>query len=1185
MVSARRQSVLLVVAVLASAAALLAVALAVVPPGNSLVLAAPEEEAPAGAASPSAPAPGNDRLSQALASFNRGAAYLEQYHYTEAAKEFERAAEMFPEWTAARFNLGVSYLNMQEQRGASDFVQKSRQVFEEILKSEPNHRHARFCLGLYFQHVGEHERAAECFEKVQQADPKDPYAAYKLAETLISVGRNDEGTKLLEQVVALDPGFVSATYRLATQYQRARQPAKAMPLFQRFKELNAAELTGGSFTVRQIYGAAGKYYTAIGAEGLPLAGAPRAATRRTLFSPDVKKLDAAVKSWKWAGGAVGLPALAAGDFDGDGDLDLCLAGLGEAGDAVTLINEGSGKFAPGAKLADKVASCCPGDVDNDGDLDLWLGREGQDLLLINDGKGNFSKAPAPSIPSSALLTHCARLLDLDSDGDLDLVSLRLRSGAVPVGSTAKPAPSSVLNNNRDGTFADIAEKLGLALADTALAGLLYDDLDNDRDLDLVLLPSSGTPIVWVNDRVWQHRTRTAAETGLDVEGVLSATSADPNKDGNRDLLVFTGKEVRLYWNRGDLRFEMDKEFAARCGALGGTGAQFADLDNDGDLDIVIADAHRRDGSRGPVLLVNDAAGPRFTNAADEDPGHLLGAVRVQGDASCVVADFTGDGKCDLLLAEMGQAPILIENATPGGHFVALDLQGIRPRDGKARSNASAIGARVEVRAGSVVQQYVVGTPSGPAAMPPLRVHAGLGPNTLVEWLRIVWPDSVVQAELDVPADRLSQLAEIPRKTSSCPHLFAWDGAGFDFVADFGGMGGLGYRVGPATFAMPDPTEYVPIPKLEKLGTDYVLQVVEPLEEVVYFDEARLIAVDHPEGTEVYAHEMMAVNAPPPPFELFCIRGPIEPVRAVDHRGVEVTEELRRVDRSYAGATEPDPRFIGYAKDHFIELDFGDRLGAVSPQDRLVLFLHGWVEYGYSSTNFAASQARLRLKAPSISAWRDGRWVELFREVGYPAGLQHTMTLDVTGKLLPGDRKIRLASNMDLYWDRIFLATHCRDARLAIREAPARSADLHFLGYPREYSPDGRLPNLLDYANVDRAMPWKLLAGEYTRFGEVGELVREADDRFVIFGPGEEITLRFPADAFGPVVPGCRRSFLLKTDSYCKDMDLYTAHGDTVDPLPFHSMTSYPYGPTERYPDNDRTRAYRREYNTRKVAGR
>jgi hypothetical protein len=121
---------------------------------------------------------------------------------------------------------------------------------------------------------------------------------------------------------------------------------------------------------------------------------------------------------------------------------------------------------------------------------------------------------------------------------------------------------------------------------------------------------------------------------------------------------------------------------------------------------------------------------------------------------------------------------------------------------------------------------------------------------------------------------------------------------------------------------------------------------------------------------------------------------------------------------------------------------------------------------------------------------------------------------------------------------------------------------------------------LDNANLDRAVPWKVMAGRYTRFGEVGELLREADDRFVIMGHGEELTLRFAANAFGPVKPGCRRSFILKTDSYCKDMDLYTAYGDTVEPLPFHAMTSYPYGPEQRYPDNDKTRAYRREYNMR-----
>ncbi len=1162
-----------------------------------------------GSAAENATATG-DRLSEALSAFNRGAAFLEQYRYAEAAKQYEKVLGLFPDWTAARFNLGVTYLNMQEDRR---HVDQSREVFEEVLKADPKSLRALYCLGIYFQHVGENERAVECFAKVAEADPNDAYVAYKNAEVLLAMGRTEEGTKMLQRAVALDPGFVSAVYRLATQYQRARQPAKALPLFQRFKALNAVELSGGSFTVRQVYGTAGKYYTAVGVEGLPRLPAEGQPLRRVVFSPEVKKIDVVGKPWKWSGGSVAVPGIAVGDVDGDGSLDLCLTGAGDRGEAVILFNDGSGKFRRGPVVADQAVSPCFGDVDNDGRLDLWLGREGQDLLLANDGKGNFSKAlsfdvaqppsavrdspdvaqppsavqdssaqPRATVPQANALTACARLLDLDSDGDLDLVAFRLRSGSIPSGGEPTAAPSNAHNNNRDGAFPDIAGKLGLTLPETPVATVVYDDFDNDRDLDLVIFPKSGQPIVWVNDRVWQYHTLQAADVGLDVEGVVGATSGDPDKDGNRDLLVFTGKEVRLYRNCGNWHFEADKEFARRCGLLGGTGGQFADMDNDGNLDIVIADALRRDKTRGPALLRNDPAKGGFTDVADEDPSGLLSAVRTQGDASCVAADFNGDGKCDLLLAEMGRPPLWIENVTPGGHFIALDLQGVRPRDGKARSNASAIGAKVEIRAGALIQQYVVGVPSGPTAMPPLRIHAGLGPNTRVDWLRIVWPDSVVQAEIDVPADRLTRIEEIPRKTASCPHLFAWNGTRFEFVADFGGMGGLGYRTGHATFAPPDATEYLPVPGVAPLEGEYVLQVIEPLEEVVYFDEAKLLAVDHPEGTEVHPNEMAAVEAAAPPAELLCIRRAIEPVRAVDHRGVDVTDELRLVDRRYAGATELDLRFIGYAKDHFVDVDFGDGLAQVSPRGRLVLFLQGWVEYSYSATNFAASQAGLRLKAPSVFAWRDGRWVELCHEAGYPAGLNHTMTLDVTGKVLPGDRKLRIATNMDLSWDRIFLATHDADCRLKVREVAARSADLHFLGYPREYSPDGRQPNLLDYANLDRAVPWKVMAGDYTRFGEVGALLREADDCFVIMGHGEELTLRFPAEAFGPVPPGCRRTFILKTDSYCKDMDLYTAHGDTVGPLPFHAMTSYPYGPEQRYPENEKTRTYRREYNTRTV---
>ena len=1162
-------------------------ALAVLIGGCADTAARPGE--PGASAKPADAAKGPPRLSgvqvKALAEFNRGAALLEQYNYAEAVKAFETVASLAPDWAAARFNLGLAYFNMQGQRGADKNLDLSRRVFEEILASEPNHLPSRFCLGLYWQHMGDNQKAVENFLAVHKADSGDPSVAYKCAEVLLNLSRSEEGTKMLEKAVALDPGFVSAVYRLALQYQRTNQPDKAKGLFERFRALSAEELTGGSFVVQKTYGTAGKYSFALEADSLPLARSGPASPRRIVFSPQVKFLDASAMSWKWAGGSVDVPGIASADVDGDGRLDLCLTGIGPDGATSIWFNDGSGGFKAGPAIAQRGVAPCFGDLDADGRPDLWLGRAGPSALLKNDGKGGFGKDFSGAVAGPDALTACARMVDIDSDGDLDLLAFRLKSGNVPAAGIAAAAPSSVYRNNGDGTFKDIAAEAGLALADMPAAAVVCDDFDNDRDLDLIVFPANGDPpIAWVNDRAGAHHILDAKATGLDIRGVVGATTGDPNKDGRRDLLVFTEKEVHLYLNRGGLRFEEDRGFAGRFSGLGGTGGQFADMDNDGDLDIVIADAHRRDGTRGPVLLVNDWPRDRFIDAGELDPGNLLGAIRFKADASCVVADFAGTGRCDILLAPAGEKPMLIQNATPVGHWIELDLQGTRAQDRKSRSNNSAIGARVEIKAGQVIQQFEVGVPSGPAAMPPYRIHAGLGDNAKVDWLRIVWPDGVLQAELEMAADRVVQISELPRKTSSCPTLFAWDGSRFEFVADFGGVGGLGYMVGPGTYAPPDSTEYLPLPHLAPLGGDYVVQVLEPLEEVVYFDEARLIAVDHPAGTEVWPNEMMAVNTPPPPFEVFCIRDPIEPVRALDHRGVDVTDLLARIDRRYVGPSRLDERFIGLAEPHYVELDFGDRLKAVPPGARLVLFLYGWVEYGYSSTSYAAGQAGLRTQAPSIQVQRGDRWVEVFHEAGYPAGLQHMMTLEVTGKVLPTDRKVRISSNMEIYWDRIFLAVHRADEPLSMKEAGVKSGNLHFLGYPREYSPDGRQPNLYDYSNIDTALPWKSLEGQYTRFGEVAELLASADDCYVIMGVGEELTLRFPADAFGPVPQGRRRTFILKTDSYCKDMDLYTAYPDTVEPLPFHKMSGYPYRGQEHYPDTRKTQEYRQRYNTRHVSG-
>jgi hypothetical protein len=193
-----------------------------------------------------------------------------------------------------------------------------------------------------------------------------------------------------------------------------------------------------------------------------------------------------------------------------------------------------------------------------------------------------------------------------------------------------------------------------------------------------------------------------------------------------------------------------------------------------------------------------------------------------------------------------------------------------------------------------------------------------------------------------------------------------------------------------------------------------------------------------------------------------------------------------------------------------------------------------------------------------------------------------MTLDVTGKILPGDKRIRISSNMEIYWDRMFIAPVLDESELSVQQTSVSNGDVHFLGFPREFTPDGHHPTLYDYNNIDRTVPWKNMKGIFTRFGDVTELLDEADDCYVVMGRGDELTLRFPAEGFSPIPHGHSRTFILKADSYCKDMDFYSAYPETVEPLPFHDMSNYPYGDDEHYPDDEKRRTYRQQFNTRRI---
>jgi len=186
-----------------------------------------------------------------------------------------------------------------------------------------------------------------------------------------------------------------------------------------------------------------------------------------------------------------------------------------------------------------------------------------------------------------------------------------------------------------------------------------------------------------------------------------------------------------------------------------------------------------------------------------------------------------------------------------------------------------------------------------------------------------------------------------------------------------------------------------------------------------------------------------------------------------------------------------------------------------------------------------------------------------------------MTADLGPAPLP-TRRIRIRTNMRVFWDQIFLAAPLPDAVIAekvkVNEVALSGAHLHRRGFPREHSPDGREPKIYDYGILDNTQPFKAMAGAYTRFGRVTDLLARADDRFVIFGKGEEVTLEFPTKGLPAVPRGSVRGFLLYANGYCKDMDPHTAFPESVEPLPFHGMSAYPYGEGESYPEDADHRA-------------
>jgi Tfp pilus assembly protein PilF len=1051
------------------------------------------------------PNPQSQDYRDAVSAFSVGVAALQSGDDVRAQEKLRLATQFAPGEPASWADLGLLSARQQDFDSAYNNVEHARSLM-------PGNSAIEALLGVIEDRRGKLPEAIAHLQKAVQLDPKNAKAQYSLAEETEREGKptsDADAEKLFAKLLEQNPDNVAVLLEVA---RLAAKTGDAATLQSAVGKLSAASASWPAEVKEQM----GQLVAAAGTN-------PRAAAVRVMY---LRNTLARVPDYRQSLNEVKTPNTFVGDpfvrflklpaptstpappdltlqfevkpLDGAPSTPVLWVGaipLDDKGAASILWADKSNvQIAGGAKLAFPGGKTAVLGADLNYDFKTDLIFAGAGGLVF------YEQQDLNHFTDITARTHLpANILQGAYTGawafDVDL------DGDLDIVLGTSEGDPLVLRNNGDETFAVIRPFAGV----NGVAAFASADLDGDGDPDVAMVDRDGRLHVFTNERLGQYRP------GRSLDGRFTAVAVGDN-GGLLDFLLLRddGAVLRL----------SDGKQVAKANGGGSATLVAADFDNNGALDLLVGD--------GQVFL-----GEKRIAAAVIAPS---------------VVDVNGDGRLDLVGLDAGSKPVVLLNRGSKNY----GWQDIRLRAAKAtgdqRINSFGIGGEIEVRAGLLTQKQPIASQI---------VHFGLGDRNSVDVARITWPNGVVQGEFDLKANQ--EILATQRLKGSCPWLFAWDGKQMSFVKDGSPWSAaLGLHINAQVVAGIYQTEEwfkIPGESLQPRDGFYDLRITDELWESYYIDHYSLMVVDHPAGTEIYLDERFAV--PPPALKIYTTVSPRPFVSAHDDGGADVSAVVRDVDRQYLDNFGRGP-YQGLTRDHWVELELPEDAPQTGP---LYLLATGWVHPTDATVNIAIGQNSIAqpqgLSIETVDA--HGKWSAAKSGLGFPAGKMKTVVLDLSGVFhASAPRKLRLRTNLEVYWDQLAWAAGAPDGN-RIERLALSSAELRYRGFSEVKSAGPSSPELPDYNKMASSSAiWHDLEGYATRFGDVGELLEKVDDRMVIANAGDELALRFRAPAAPP--SGWKRDYIMVGDGWIKDGDFNSVYSKTVLPLPYHGMKNYAAAP-------------------------